>query len=698
MKKHTLLQRTCAFLILVLGSLVLFGWFTHRLNLIQIFPTFVPMQFNTALCFFIVGLLCLWEHERAQFYLAISILSIATLTLAEYIVQYDIGLDQLFIDHYVSVKTSHPGRMAPNTALAFIFTGSLFLLQNTTQTARRSQLISLLTLCISTIGGMALLGYLLDVEAAYGWGKYTQMAVHTSFGFICLSLYFFIDIITHKYYQSIDVRWFPSIVFGLILFIGIFFYIILKSDRIHAQRAFGNAHIHTLQKTIINILQTKVNAFKRMGKRLEKMELSGYQTSWEDDAKYYMLDDNYAAFEFITLDSTFHWTLYHPKYNGVARVSPPEEGKFFVGAEKDRLILHYPLSKNNRFWAWLTGQIFIKSLINKNIESNFKEDFSKEVSVNHVTIIKEPHTNTFETYSTVFPFFGTEWTIKIFPTERYIDKMNTRMPEVFLLISFILACITAYATRLLLVSVEYSNKLQHVNKQLEESIKKLTAANQDLEQFAYLSSHDLQTPLRAVVSYIEFIKSDFKIPEQMETFFNKILDSATQMQVLILDILEYSRINSTQFEKEHINLPALVNKVVSEIKQKFPDVNVQITCTNLPFIYANIKQAKLLFTHLLHNAFQYRKENDLCIRISCTETDKELLLSVEDNGIGIDKHYFDEIFRPFKRLHSRYDYEGSGIGLAICKRIVEANKGTISVESELDKGTIFRFTLPKGNL
>ena len=190
-RSNNYLSSILGFLALLIGSLVLFGWYTENHSLIQIHSTFVPMQYNTALGFLFCGLgLVFLNVEKSTYGRVLGVITslIGSVTLIQYIFAINVGLDQLFMEHYISVATSHPGRMAPNTALCFLLCGSAFLLhkkniKNSNDSFTRS--IGAIVVGLSLV---ALLGYLFELESAYGWGNLTRMALHTSVGFIILGL------------------------------------------------------------------------------------------------------------------------------------------------------------------------------------------------------------------------------------------------------------------------------------------------------------------------------------------------------------------------------------------------------------------------------------------------------------------------------------------------------------------------------
>ncbi len=179
-----------------LGLIVLAGWYTHSTTLIQVLPTFVPMQYNTALGFFLSGLgPILVYRDRLPFARMVGVLvsTIGFLTLIEYVFGVDLGIDQLLMEHYVNVKTSHPGRMAPNTAVCFLLSGLSIIYLTQSDSETNQKITGILGAVTASLGAVALFGYISGLETTYGWGHLTRMAVHTSIGFVAIGLGVFIN-------------------------------------------------------------------------------------------------------------------------------------------------------------------------------------------------------------------------------------------------------------------------------------------------------------------------------------------------------------------------------------------------------------------------------------------------------------------------------------------------------------------------
>jgi light-regulated signal transduction histidine kinase (bacteriophytochrome) len=226
--------------------------------------------------------------------------------------------------------------------------------------------------------------------------------------------------------------------------------------------------------------------------------------------------------------------------------------------------------------------------------------------------------------------------------------------------------------------------------------EELLRSNKELEQFAYVASHDLQEPLRMVSSFTQLLARRYKdqLDQDAQEFIKFAVDGASQMQTLINDLLAFSRIQSKGKEFTKVDLHEVLGKVIFNLGIKIQELNALITNDELPVIFGDESQMVQLLQNLIGNALKFSKNCPL-IHISSLQKDDFIIISVKDNGIGIEKQYFERIFQIFQRLQPKNEYEGTGIGLAICKRIVERHEGSIWVESEPGKGTTFYFTLKK---
>ena len=230
----------------------------------------------------------------------------------------------------------------------------------------------------------------------------------------------------------------------------------------------------------------------------------------------------------------------------------------------------------------------------------------------------------------------------------------------------------------------------------KELISKLRSANRDLAQFAYVASHDLQEPLRMISSYLQLLSKRYSghIDKDADEFINYAVDGANRLQRMIIDLLTYSRVGTRGKIFAKTDIGVVLGYALTNLEVAIEEAHAKITHSDLPTVKADEVQLLQLFQNLIENAIKFRSDNPPAIHVSAERGDGEWVFSVKDNGIGIDPQYKDRLFVIFQRLHSAAKYAGTGIGLALCKRIVERHSGRIWVESEFGKGSTFRFTIP----
>lgn len=248
----------------------------------------------------------------------------------------------------------------------------------------------------------------------------------------------------------------------------------------------------------------------------------------------------------------------------------------------------------------------------------------------------------------------------------------------------------------LIMFTEVITQRKEAELQLRQINQELTRSNQELEQFAYVASHDLQEPLRKIKSYTELLAENYlgAFDNKADKYITYITDGATRMQALISDLLTYSRLGRNNPKMKAIALETVVEQTLLDLSNTIEESNAVITVTSLPTVQANPLQMAQLFQNIITNALKFKGKTTPKIHIEAKRQQQEWVISVSDNGIGIKPQYAERIFEIFQRLHSRDKYPGTGIGLAICRKIVEYHSGRIWVESEIGCGTTFYFTLP----
>ncbi|HEU0298397.1 MAG TPA: ATP-binding protein, partial [Longimicrobium sp.] len=234
---------------------------------------------------------------------------------------------------------------------------------------------------------------------------------------------------------------------------------------------------------------------------------------------------------------------------------------------------------------------------------------------------------------------------------------------------------------------------------LEQQAQELARSNAELEQFAYVASHDLQEPLRMVASYTQLLARRYgdRLDDDAREFIGYAVDGVRRMQSLISDLLAYSRVGSRSGAPEAVDLDAVMERTTDVLRGTIEDAGAEVTHDPLPTVAADPVQMGQVLQNLVGPALKFRGDVPPRVHVGARRAGGEWVISVRDNGVGIAPEYAQRIFVIFQRLHTRAEYEGTGIGLAICKKIVERHGGRIWVQSTPGEGSTFHFTLPAGD-
>ncbi len=238
---------------------------------------------------------------------------------------------------------------------------------------------------------------------------------------------------------------------------------------------------------------------------------------------------------------------------------------------------------------------------------------------------------------------------------------------------------------------------KRAEKRLKYALVQLNRSNKELEQFAYVASHDLQEPLRMVSSYVQLLAERYQgqLDEKAQKFIRYAVDGAVRMQRLIQDLLEFSRVSTRGLPFEAVDCNALLTEALDNLQTSIRATGAIITSDQLPVVRGDGVQIVQVFQNLIANSIKFCTNRPPIIHVGTGATDSHWLISIQDNGIGIEKKYAEKIFIIFQRLHTREEYQGTGIGLAVCKRIIERHGGEIWFESEAGQGSTFYCTFPK---
>lgn len=741
----------------VLGLAVIVGWFLQDSALLRIHPSFEPMRFNTALGFLMSGAALLsfsWKRGLMKpFGLASCLLGI--LTFFQYVSGIDIGIDQIFVQDAVS--STYPGRMAPNTALGFSFIGAAILLAGARTSKNRNLAIGLLGSITAALGLTALLGYLTGVMSMNAWGDFIAMALHTATGFIAVGSGIIALALKDDGSQKNTIRLLPVII-GVVVLTGtlVFWRALVVQERVHIDRTI-EIKTTAARDTIHNELETRTQALLRMAKRWEAHGRP-LQRIWESDAGYYISHfHGYRAIGWVDPSFSLRWVVTHsradkPGATGIEgalkNVSAASMGRKelmlsdpFVIDDQNVFMSVVPITLGEKFEGFIVGIFNTDDLFDSILPSELAGLYSVEVLKGDNELYAKKYgafTDAKWSHESALNLTGADWTVRVRPTPAALRQMRTSLPEVILAAGLIMSLLFTLAVHYAQTSQSRTEAAEAANiklgqevmerkraeeeaeshaaeladanarlelevverKKAEETVARHSAelerSNAELEQFAYVASHDLQEPLRVIAGYVQLLSKRYrgKLDSDADEFISFVVDGTNRMQLLINDLLAYSKVGSRDRVCNPCDCNSIVRETMTTLKAAIDESKATVTHDQLPTIMADQFQLKQLFQNLIGNAIKYRGKKPPEVHISSMINGNEWLFSVQDNGIGIDPKYHDRIFVIFQRLHGKGEYSGTGIGLAICKKVVENHNGRIWVKSVPETGSTFYFTIP----
>ena len=656
-------------LVTLVSLTVMFGWVTGNENLVTLQPGYPAMVCNTALGFFFGGvalILLAHKHKELAAWAGILVLAIGILTLAEHVFSINLHIDELFIRDMVGTA-EFPGRMSVGTSLCFLLSGSVIASQKMgTKSLSLSALQEAFTALCIVMAAAAWADHVLLKNSQQVWSVWKvmslntkSMALHTSLGFIILNAALLVNVWKSR----------KHVVSAFYFTIPLFIVLFGMAFEIHASFSVASYFIYTplvlcaywYSGTYAPFFMALLSTFLSAGGAL----LFSHDFSMQS-----------AGAINICLAILNFWVtailVYLIKQREVRSLENEKRLQSILDNTVDGLIT---IDKNGKIESF-----------NKVCVKIFGYEVSEVIGRNVKILMPEPYKQEHDSYLENYHKTGEKKIIGIGREVEGQRKDGTRFP-----VDLSVSQVDVMGRRI------YSGIVRDITdrKQAEEEIMR---SNEELERFAYIASHDLQEPLRMVTSFTRLLEEEYakEMDEQALEYMTFIREASTRMQSMVADLLEYSRVGSEEAGFSEFQCGEQIKVVLENLHESIKETKAKISVGPMPAIYGNPLRFSRLIQNLIANAIKYReKDRSPVIHIDVEDRKNDWLFKISDNGIGIKPEYLQQIFVIFKRLHNKKDYSGTGIGLAICKKIVESFEGQIWAESEYGKGSTFYFTVPK---
>ncbi|VVB55800.1 Methanogenesis regulatory histidine kinase FilI [uncultured archaeon] len=640
----------CSAITLILGTLAMIGWLMGIRSLTSFVPGYIPIAPGAALAFILLG--GAWYlYARApsrrftKIYVLVSVFStslIALLNLIQFLTGANAGIEEYFTRAVLTIDpgTYGAGPMSPITAVSFLLicVATVLLLF---VPRYRAGLSSGMASVVVSVGLVVLMGYLYGTPQLYGGGyRYVALPAGVMFVFLGTGIiaaagpeHFPLRLLVGPSIRALLMRSFLLVIFVVILIDGTFHSLLLRLGLTEALRAAMSALI-ALAITSVVISQIS----RVVGGAMDRTEAERKRTEQallKSEQLYRSLFGN-------MLDAFAYCKMHFD--------------------DQGRPVDFVYLEVNSAFEK-LTG---LENVIGKKVTQV-------------IPGIKESYPDLFEIYGRA--------ALTGKPEKFEIDFKPLR--------AWFSISVYSIEKEYFVTVFDNITERKRAEEELKKRTEELARSNAELEQFVYIASHYLQEPLRTVSNFSQLLAKRYKgeLDAKADQYFSFIVDGTSRMQQMIDDLLAYSQVIARTKPFEPTNCETAFDQALTNVKMAIEESGALVTHDPLPTVMADASQMVQLFQNLFSNAIKFRKEKPR-ITVSAVQRGNEWLFSVQDNGIGIAPEFMEYIFKMFEREHASSEYPGTGVGLAICKKIVEHHGGRIWVESEQGKGTTFYFTIP----
>lgn len=705
-------------LLIVLGVSVIFGWHYNYPLLTNLYPSFIAMQYNTAICFIVTGIAFI-HLSLKQFLIAkvanAFVMLISLLVMIEYLFKIDLGIDEfLFKPAFYFI---FPGRMGFNTAIGFFLANlALWEIDSVNLSYRGNLVQKFASIIIIALSVVAILSYLTGLQPIFQSIVFIRMALHTAFGLLLIGCVIFINNVWLAKTPPSKIWDFPILIFLGISIITVILWVALKYQENMYIKNLSTIEIQYLKSAIDSKINYYILALARLADRWNIKEGYPY-VLWEKDTRHYLKDHpGLKQVRWVDNNLINRWTQPpNPSLDGkVIQFTPEDEGSLQEAKEKKQTIIETSPSDNNHqnlifFTPLYHDKVFDGWLISDfDLYPLFNEGLAKEVFQSYFIYIFDKNTVIY-TNAPQFPdFFPQEniefhakkhllnWIIEIFPKPETFFRYETPLPLIILFSGLLIASLASAASFLF---QQYRKSL----KELEIANENANQANQAKSLFLANMSHEIRTPLNSIIGTISLL-NEMNLDAKMKKYIERIQLSGKLLLNLINNILDFSKIEAGELilEKTPCDFQLIVKELVDSFLPKaqakklelfvWYDVNKPIKMMSDPL------RLKQIASNLISNAIKFTEKGYVQIKITYKEVNQQAIarLEIEDSGVGINPHHFKRLFQKFSQadLSTTRKYGGTGLGLVIAKQLVYLFGGTIGFNSEEHKGSTFWFEIP----